>query len=102
MNQVLIKIYLSSGHLFLFKKHVLEKKTGTSLSDANSVQSGKTQPTTTMTNEEACPGTSAASQVNKQAHKFIIYGQTFLLIRTVQLWKERRIKTRYKEGSYIF
>lgn len=85
MNQVLIKIYLSSGHLFLFKKHVLEKKTGTSLSDANSVQSGKTQPTTTTTNEEACPGTSAASQVNKQAHKFIIYAQTFLLIRTVQL-----------------
>ena len=85
MNQVLIKIYLSSGHLFLLKKHVLEKKTGTSLSDANSVQSGKTQPTTTMTNEEACPGTSAASQVNKQAHKFIIYAQTFLLIRTVQL-----------------
>ena len=85
MKQVLIKVYLSSGHLFLLKKHVLEKKTGTSLSYANSVQSGKTQPTTTMTNEEACPGTSAASQVNKQAHKFIIYGQTFLLIRTVQL-----------------
>ena len=38
-----------------------------------------------MTNEEACPGTSAASQVNKQAHKFIIYAQTFLLIRAVQL-----------------
>ena len=85
MKKVLIKVYFSSGHLFLLKKHVLEKKTGTSLSDANSVQSGKTQPTTTMTNEEAFPGTSAASQVNKQAHKFIIYGQTFLLIRTVQL-----------------
>ena len=87
MKKVLIKVYFSSGHLFLLKKHVLEKKTGTSLSDANSVQSGNTQPTTTttMTNEEACPGTSAASQVNKQAHKFIIYGQTFLLIRTVQL-----------------
>lgn len=46
------------------QKHVLEKKTGTSLSDANSVQSGNTQPTTTTTNEEACPGTSAASQKN--------------------------------------
>ena len=102
MKKVLIKVYFSSGRLFLLKKHVLEKKTGTSLSDANHVQSGNTQPTTTTTNEEACPGTSAASQVNKQAHKSIIYGQTFLLIRTVQLWKEGIIKTRYKEGSCIF
>ncbi|XP_022805335.1 snRNA-activating protein complex subunit 1-like isoform X3 [Stylophora pistillata] len=45
------------------QKHVLEKKTGTSLSDANSVQTGNMQLTTTA-NDEASPGTSALSQEN--------------------------------------
>lgn len=42
---------------------MLEKKTGTSLSDANSVQTGNMQLTTTA-NDEASPGTSAFSQEN--------------------------------------
>lgn len=41
---------------------MLEKKTGTLLLDANSVQTGNSQSTTT--NDEASPGTSAAGQEN--------------------------------------
>lgn len=51
-------------------KHVLEKKIGTSLAEANSTPSGSNQ---TTTNEEAIASTSATDPEVYTAHYFMFY-----------------------------